>query len=65
MREPNSLFSGPYKREPNSLNQEHEHCWHAYSDSYMMVFKPGEILQNCCKCPKTQTIHRNHASKKW
>jgi hypothetical protein len=38
------------------------HCWHAHEGPYMMVLRDGHILQKCCKCQGTRTVHRAHAN---
>lgn len=47
------------RTEPD--DQPHECCWHAYEGPSMVVLEDGHILQKCCKCPATRTIHKDHA----
>lgn len=43
--------------EQNNCN----HCWHHHRGPFMMLLHDGEILQTCCKCHNTRTIHFDHA----
>lgn len=38
-----------------------DHCWHAKRGPIMMVIPDGHIVQECCKCHRTQTVHADHA----
>jgi hypothetical protein len=37
-----------------------EHCYHVYRGSFMRVLPDGHVLQKCCSCCSTRTIHRDH-----
>lgn len=41
--------------------REHEHCWHLHRGPLMMVLRDGHVVQNCCKCQATRTVHGEHA----
>lgn len=46
--------------------ETHEHCYHAYRGPMMMVIPDGHIVQKCCKCSSTRTVHADHAfGRKW
>lgn len=36
------------------------HCWHRFMGWYHMVLPDGHVLQKCCKCPKTRSVHFAH-----
>lgn len=38
-----------------------DHCYHLHTGPYMRVLPNGHILQKCCHCSDTRTIHRDHA----
>lgn len=38
----------------------HEHCWHAFRGPLLMVVPDGHIVQKCCSCKATRTIHVDH-----
>lgn len=40
---------------------EHECCWHQSSEAMMILLRPGQIVQVCCKCSATRTVHADHA----
>lgn len=37
------------------------HCWHLKRGAIWMVVKDGHVIQECCKCPQTRSIHGDHA----
>lgn len=37
-----------------------DHCWHLKTGPIYMVIKDGHIVQMCCKCSNTRTIHKDH-----
>jgi hypothetical protein len=37
------------------------HCWHAKHGAIWMVVKDGHVVQECCRCPATRSVHRDHA----
>jgi hypothetical protein len=37
------------------------HCWHAKHGAIWMVVKDGHVIQECCRCDATRSIHRDHA----
>lgn len=39
----------------------HLHCWHAYRGAIFMVIPDGHMVQKCCKCPATRTVHVEHS----
>jgi hypothetical protein len=41
-----------------------EHCYHLYTGSFMRVLPDGHVLQKCCSCDCTRTIHRDHLWEK-
>ena len=41
---------------------DHEHCWHMHRGPIWMVVPDGHVVQKCCKCPHTRTIHGDHMS---
>lgn len=43
------------RQKPN-----HEHCWHMHRGPIWMVIPDGHVVQKCCKCPHTRTIHSDH-----
>lgn len=43
------------------MTQNHGHCWHAYQGPIWMVIPDGHVVQKCCQCPATRTIHQDHA----
>jgi len=45
----------------NYYKHPHEHCWHVYSGPIHMVIPNGHIVQQCCKCESTRTVHVDHA----
>lgn len=50
------------EREAARLIQ-HVHCWHIRNGSISTVMPEGHVLQVCCECPTTRTIHADHAHK--
>ena len=40
------------------------HCWHAKRGPIWMVLKDGHIVQQCCHCTTTRTVHADHAREK-
>jgi hypothetical protein len=40
------------------------HCWHRKTGAIWMVVKDGHVLQECCRCPATRTIHLDHAMER-
>lgn len=41
----------------------HSHCWHVHRGAIWMVLKDGHIVQECCRCEATRTIHAEHAKE--
>jgi hypothetical protein len=39
---------------------DHEHCFHAFHGALLMVIPDGHVVQKCCKCSATRTIHVDH-----
>lgn len=39
----------------------HEHCWHAFRGPIWMVIPDGHMVQKCCQCEATRTVHVEHA----
>ena len=40
------------------------HCWHRKTGAIWTVVKDGHVLQECCRCPATRTIHLDHAMER-
>jgi hypothetical protein len=40
------------------------HCWHRKNGAIWMVVKDGHVVQECCRCPATRTIHLDHAMER-
>src|SRR5438094_5250299 len=38
----------------------HTHCWHVYRGAIWMVLPDGHVLEKCCLCPATRTVHVEH-----
>lgn len=38
-----------------------DHCWHAKRGAIWMVVKDGHVIQECCRCPATRSVHADHA----
>lgn len=38
-----------------------EHCYHEKQEPVLMWVKDGHVVQECCKCSKMRTVHRDHA----
>lgn len=36
------------------------HCWHDYLGALQMVIPDGHVVQKCCKCSATRTVHVDH-----
>lgn len=52
----------------NECSHGHQHCFHDYRGPIHMVIPDGHILQKCCRCTSTRTIHVDHAhgdQRKW
>jgi len=45
----------------NCSDANHEHCYHIFSGVIHMVVPNGHILQECCHCGSTRTVHAAHA----
>lgn len=56
-RQMKKIFTGTHK-EPCTA-----HCYHMAS-SYMRVLPEDHVLQKCCHCCSTRTIHRDHLWEK-
>jgi hypothetical protein len=41
--------------------REHEHHWHEHAGAVWMAVPDGHIVQKCCRCWATRTVHRDHA----
>lgn len=41
----------------------HDHCWHAYQGMIHMVVPNGHVLQKCCHCEATRTVHADHVAR--
>lgn len=41
-------------------NDGHQHCWHAYQGPIWMVLPNGHVVQKCCHCAASRTIHAEH-----
>ncbi len=41
------------------------HCWHVKRGAIWMVVKDGHVIQECCHCPATRSIHAEHALEKY
>jgi len=39
----------------------HTHCWHLFRGALLMVVPDGHIVEKCCKCTATRSLHRDHA----
>lgn len=37
-------------------------CWHLFHGALWSVLPDGCIVQKCCKCSNTRTIHKDHAT---
>ena len=37
------------------------HCWHLHRGPWWGTLNDGFIVQSCCKCHATRTIHQDHA----
>lgn len=40
---------------------DHSHCWHIFRGPIWMVVPDGHIVQQCCECQTSRTIHADHA----
>lgn len=40
-----------------------DHCWHAYQGMIHMVVPNGHVLQKCCHCEATRTVHADHVAR--
>ena len=49
--------SSPWGTYPHCI-----HCWHPHCGPIWMVIPPGHILEQCCKCGTTRTVHYGHCS---
>lgn len=38
----------------------HKHCYHPFGGVLSMVIPDGHVVQKCCKCPNTRTVHASH-----
>ena len=36
------------------------HCWHDYHGPIWMVLRDGLVIQRCCTCSASRTIHTEH-----
>lgn len=36
-----------------------DHCWHFFRGASYAVLPDGHVVMKCCKCPATDTIHRD------
>jgi hypothetical protein len=37
------------------------HCWHRKTGAIWMVVKDGHVIQECCRCDATRSVHADHA----
>lgn len=37
-----------------------DHCFHIVRGPWWMVVPDGHVLEKCCKCPRTRTVHAEH-----
>ena len=37
------------------------HCWHDFRGPLWIVLPDGHVVQKCCHCEQTRTIHVEHA----
>lgn len=44
----------------NSAECGHTHCYHMYTGAIWMVVPDGHVVQKCCKCTSTRTVHIDH-----
>lgn len=49
-----------------------ECCWHFYVGAIWMVVPEGHVVEQCCACGASRTVHRehhgidkNHVPKSW
>lgn len=40
-----------------------QHCYHTKRGPIMMVIADGHIVEECCRCHQTRTIHADHAAR--
>jgi len=40
---------------------EHKHCFHLFRGPIHMVIPDGHVVQKCCTCERTRTVHADHA----
>jgi len=59
-----------YKQQLQKYNTSHtqtctDHCYHIYQGSFMRVLPDGHVLQKCCNCCSTRTVHKDHLGEKF
>lgn len=47
--------------DTNSKQEICDHYWHANRGAMMVCLPDGFIVQRCCKCHETRSIHADHA----
>jgi len=40
--------------------KEHEHCFHIFRGPIWMVIPDGHVIEKCCMCDATRTVHAEH-----
>lgn len=38
----------------------HECCYHRFTGPLLRIVPDGHVVQKCCKCDNTRTVHRDH-----
>lgn len=46
------------------LRTECNHCYHAHRGPIWMVIPNGHVVEECCKCHSTRTVHVEHRTPK-
>ena len=46
--------------EAHKTQEEHECCFHLYGGPIWMVIPDGHVVEKCCQCNCTRTVHAEH-----